>query len=1369
MITTLIAKIISGAYVGYATNDLAIQMLFRKRFGLGGIVLRTRDEFINNISRLVERDIINHHTLSRELAENPGAFQDSLAAALQDLTGRSIWLYLPENESIQSIAGFESSIKQITANTQQLLQDAYLQQSLRQVVSTANIELLLTPDLLNALESRFMQLLQHSQQVYPLLINTLSYADFQHFTFADVLSATDYKGLSKPLVQPLRQLYTVAGRQSTETFFEAAEKLLLAPEWLNPVAEKLRSQTLGALLGEENGKALVNTLAERLVTVVESPEGKQVLESFARFFWEVLSQEKTTVFSLLNENLAERFDSFLRGYLPVVLQKLIDWLQSRRHQLETIIDSTFRKNIKWKLQDIILQLFVGSISQYADVVHRVTDILDKHSRNPAETATLLTEQIIRFLKQNTIGQIVSQLRQNDKHLKLSVESDTIIGDPLASLLQKVIIGLLQSQTDAVLRFSALAERPLGDFIAQEEIVRLLQQALHYIWQEQAKKSWLYAPRSGMQLERMVNAFREAAYHRPWGEWVSEPQFHSLVQQADKQLPNLLKGSLLQNKSAIAQQMQSWMALLPGRSSAQLAATYIETSLRRLGTQPWGSARTALESWSVLLPARLQQVLLQNLEFLLTGRIETVVRSSLQKMPNEKLLDLVERFMGRELKPITLLGALLGGIAGGTLAFLPTFSPDALISWEDTALAAAAYGITGYGTNWLALRMIFRPYRPIEWAKGRVLPFTPGVVAKNQRRFAENMGKFVAGGLLNPQNIAATFDDKKEVIRRQAQEYIAQPDLLIPEKWLQENRTAIAAALTDWAAQALQQQADTLSKQIEESLTSFSLKNLPWENITRLAEEQLQNAESRQPLAAKAVQIALEQLQSTRTLTELLGNHWENYAEKLANQALPFTMRTAAALTIDDLRKSLLPPIEQVWQRFNEAPLGQYVGAVQQEKLKMRLHVALEQQLAGESLREMLYRLIESRLSREFAPGRKINELFDGRLLEVITRNLDSILDGFITIGLSWLQDNKEMLAEKVYEQAYAKSKAGAFVYKSTIKDSVIELADQGIPDFFRREAKGLKELIGEWAAQLGETPLAAVGIKVDELYLKQLTDTLLTKPELRDATMRALDLLVNELVKMPVASFAGVLQIKDAESLWQRAEPVMAVAWQELQAPLQRALPELLPLFAQAALEIAEQLWGKLSPREITASLNAEAIGNRLDVAVQHYLSQPTTQQWLQQALKEWQEQLAAETLDKVLPANQLASRIVELLQQLLTCEDNRHTVQHFAEDLLSTLLPKLPHSLAPETMQFLANVLVSAVLETGQQHLPAIVNAVDIREVVVREVSEMNPKEIESLFYSFASQYFRQLINYGFGFGIAFGLVIDLAIGTGLRFIAGK
>jgi len=1368
MITTLLAKILSGACVGYITNELAIKMLFRKHFGLGGIVLRTRDEFITNISRLVEQNIINHHTLSRELSENLGAFQDSLSAALQDLTGRSLWIYLPENQLIQSVAGFDDSVKRISNEALAMLHEERLRQPLQQIIAKADLALLLTPDLMHALAQPFVRLLAHVQQTYPLLASTLTYEHVAAASWADWLTPAEYEALGMKLFQPLRQLYTVAANHNTETFFEAAQELLLNSEWLNSVAEQLRAQTLGALLGEENGKALVNTLAERLIAIINSPEGQQVLESFAQFFWEVLSREKTTVFSLLNENTAERFDLFLRGYLPVVLQKLIEWLQSRRHQLETIIDNTFRKNIKWKLQDIILQLFVGSVSQYADVVRRITDILDKHSRNPAETATLLTEQIIRFLKQNTIGQIVCQVRQNSQHLKLAADNEAL-SDPLAVLLAKAIIGLLQSKTDSVLQFSTLAERPLGNFISQEETVELLQQALRYLWQEQVKKRWLYAPLAGRQLEKCAYAFWAASYHCPLCKWITKEQLQSVLRLADAQLPTLLQGILWQNKSAIVRQLQAGLANVSlGNQAEQLIEAYITTNMHRLGQQPWGSARIAFESWSVTLPTRLQQVLLQNLEFLLTGRIEAVVRNSLQKMPNEKLLDLVERFMGRELKPITLLGALLGGMAGGTLAFVPDMHSDSPIAWKNTLLAAAAYGITGYGTNWLALRMIFRPYRPIQWSKGRALPFTPGVVAKNQRRFADNMGKFVAGGLLNPQNIVAIFQEKQEIIRQQVKAYVAQPELMIPANWLHNNRTAMAAALTDWAAQTLQNNSDTFREQISKRIAFISLKDLPWEKINKSAIEQLQNTENSRRLSALIVQKLVKQLQNPAPLIKLMGN-CRAYAEKLVVWALPLARKTIATLTVDDLRSALLPTIRQAWQQLNKAPIGQYVSITQQERLKKRLNTALEQQLASESLRELFYKLIDGQLSQELNPNRQINELFSGKLLEVIIHNLDGILDGFITIGVSWLQENKEFLAEKVYEQAYEQNKAGAFIYKSTIKDTVIALAERDIPEFFKCETKGLKELVSQWARQLGETPLSAVGIRIDESYLKQLTDTLLGKPELREAVMRALDLLTDELMKMPMASFAHVLQIADAESLWQRTEPIVRVAWQELQAPLQRILPELLPLLVKAVQQIAEQLWSSLSPQVLTEFVGQEELGNRIEKALARYLSQNVTQDWLQDALQECQQQLITKSVGELLPTEHLALQLIELLQKLLTHKESRPMVQRFAEELLSTLLPRLPQSLAPQTLQFLADVLVNAVLETAQQHLPNIVNAVDIRKVVVREVSEMDPKEIETLFYGFAGQYFKQLINYGFGFGIAFGLIIDLILGTGLHLIAGK
>ena len=63
---TLLSKITSGAVVGYATNDLAVKMLFKEYLGLGGIVLKTHSEFVDNIAQLVERDIINHHTIEQE-------------------------------------------------------------------------------------------------------------------------------------------------------------------------------------------------------------------------------------------------------------------------------------------------------------------------------------------------------------------------------------------------------------------------------------------------------------------------------------------------------------------------------------------------------------------------------------------------------------------------------------------------------------------------------------------------------------------------------------------------------------------------------------------------------------------------------------------------------------------------------------------------------------------------------------------------------------------------------------------------------------------------------------------------------------------------------------------------------------------------------------------------------------------------------------------------------------------------------------------------------------------------------------------------------------------------------------------------------
>ncbi|MEC4815724.1 MAG: DUF445 family protein [Scytonema sp. PMC 1069.18] len=61
------------------------------------------------------------------------------------------------------------------------------------------------------------------------------------------------------------------------------------------------------------------------------------------------------------------------------------------------------------------------------------------------------------------------------------------------------------------------------------------------------------------------------------------------------------------------------------------------------------------------------------------------------------------------------------------------------------------GIIGYFTNDIAIKMLFRPYRAIYIGRRRV-PFTPGLIPRNQERLAKNVSNTIMGSLLTPEEL-----------------------------------------------------------------------------------------------------------------------------------------------------------------------------------------------------------------------------------------------------------------------------------------------------------------------------------------------------------------------------------------------------------------------------------------------------------------------------------------------------------------------------------------------------------------------------------------------------------------------------------------
>ena len=64
-------------------------------------------------------------------------------------------------------------------------------------------------------------------------------------------------------------------------------------------------------------------------------------------------------------------------------------------------------------------------------------------------------------------------------------------------------------------------------------------------------------------------------------------------------------------------------------------------------------------------------------------------------------------------------------------------------------------LIGYVTNYIAVKMLFRPYEAVKIGNN-TLPFTPGVIPKNKPRIARACGAAVEGSLFFTESLKIRF-------------------------------------------------------------------------------------------------------------------------------------------------------------------------------------------------------------------------------------------------------------------------------------------------------------------------------------------------------------------------------------------------------------------------------------------------------------------------------------------------------------------------------------------------------------------------------------------------------------------------------------
>lgn len=110
-----------------------------------------------------------------------------------------------------------------------------------------------------------------------------------------------------------------------------------------------------------------------------------------------------------------------------------------------------------------------------------------------------------------------------------------------------------------------------------------------------------------------------------------------------------------------------------------------------------------------------------------------------------------------------------------------------MNWEIITAPAIGAGI-GLLTNWLAIKMLFRPWKPVYIGKFRV-PFTPGLIPKEKPRLAKAISRVVGNNLLDSDTI------KKHMLSDETKEKLmSYTDTLILS--LSESEKTLADYLTE---------------------------------------------------------------------------------------------------------------------------------------------------------------------------------------------------------------------------------------------------------------------------------------------------------------------------------------------------------------------------------------------------------------------------------------------------------------------------------------------------------------------------------------------------------------------------------------------
>ncbi|MDM0700829.1 DUF445 domain-containing protein [Clostridium perfringens] len=443
------------------------------------------------------------------------------------------------------------------------------------------------------------------------------------------------------------------------------------------------------------------------------------------------------------------------------------------------------------------------------------------------------------------------------------------------------------------------------------------------------------------------------------------------------------------------------------------------------------------------------------------------------------------------------------------------------------IGALIGAVIGYITNWLAIKMLFRP-REAKYIFGMKLPFTPGLIPKEKSRIANKVGETVGTHLLNSDSLSKALKDDKikskfnEVAKEKINQVINSNSTLEEslKNTLGENYYALKGNMIN-----------NIAKTILESIQEEEFKNkLKFYIVDSIKERLNKNPEK-----------IIDFINSNKFREVIINTLEEEKTRDIIGKALLKEVKTLEKedLTIEEvIPENIKPYIEEYVKSQKDTLVDIIKNLLRDDEVSYKIKSAINDNipsivsmfLSGDVIYGKLVSLVDKSLSEE----ENKEYICDAALAFVHESMKKKVSDVINNVGEEKLEVISDALGDKISKKLNTEENIDSIISKLNCKISSFNSYEEIIKVLFNDYENILIDNIDSMISQIVNNNQLSGEIskmieKVFDKFLQNsLNDICYNKQNLENSIMSILDNLYNDFVENKSAK---VLEIVDISSI----------------------------------------------------------------------------------------------------------------------------------------------------------------------------------------------------------------------------------------------